>query len=690
MQNTINNLQNSRLMRLVVLLAVIFSIDIFPKRMLEMNNIRKQKERPEYTDKQQFIAKEFGRTQIFNKGLDKKKGLLIFLDDSEVDKLGAVSYGLLIALYQEASPIIASTSLLHTLLGYSVKDNRSIDVLMHDFVRLDSKTTQKAIQEKKDILISKIGFKEDRWIIKKINNSLNLLIPVSYLDSLNIMRDKVKKIGNVTHVISDVELQLGLKVNHMETVDYKTLSRPIYARVWNYFFGGSPLADYFVDSLDNVFCKKDDYKSKNIDNPLWFIFLYGHGLINHSIADLSLNSFKKLLTFLENKVITKLLVIQSCYVAGVNTDIVYGEIKKGTQQYYSFPIIVQGLNDVITFSQMPELDCFIWNIKQKIQLRTSKDFADFLQRAKEGEGNYSEIIKPITEYPVESTPQIKLPGIEWFSVLDVDKIIVSIGSILAKTRDPDKPLDVISFFKKDPQIILLYTDNIPFELKIDSHNLWAIVSMVSSGLQQEDSVRTAYGMNKLPATKNFLKKADRWLMRKLKIMAAMVSSRLMARDSVRVIHRIKKVSSTKQSFFNIVHWFQSVANSNGLKWFFIEEIQDYKDILYKDILMLGTYNEGMRVYYKDGDNVLFTGTIRSVYLLNQREIFEKVTAASEHEKFYQERMRIIQEEYPQLSAEAKKSKQEITPEQVKKIENVLFKQLEKQKALAVKNYPLVR
>ena len=53
-------------------------------------------------------------------------------------------------------------------------------------------------------------------------------------------------------------------------------------------------------------------------------------------------------------------------------------------------------------------------------------------------------------------------------------------------------------------------------------------------------------------------------------------------------------------------------------------------------------------------------------------------------------MRIIQEEYPQLSAEAKKSKQEITPEQVKKIENVLFKQLEKQKALAVKNYPLVR
>ena len=73
MQNTINNLQNSRLMRLVVLLAVIFSIDIFPKRMLEMNNIRKQKERPEYTDKQQFIAKEFGRTQIFNKGLETRQ-----------------------------------------------------------------------------------------------------------------------------------------------------------------------------------------------------------------------------------------------------------------------------------------------------------------------------------------------------------------------------------------------------------------------------------------------------------------------------------------------------------------------------------------------------------------------------------------------------------------------------------------
>lgn len=41
-------------------------------------------------------------------------------------------------------------------------------------------------------------------------------------------------------------------------------------------------------------------------------------------------------------------------------------------------------------------------------------------------------------------------------------------------------------------------------------------------------------------------------------------------------------------------------------------------------------------------------------------------------------MHIIKEQYPQLSAKAKEARQEITPEQIKNIENVLIKQRERQ------------
>jgi hypothetical protein len=536
--------------------------------------------------------------------VDKKKGLLIFLDDSEKE-FGAVSYKFLTALYQKVGPIIVSTSLLYNVL---------------------KKREEWALSNLK----SRIAFQPEQWVIKRINESLSLLIPKTYLDDLKIDINKVKEFNNDTYAMFDIELQLGLKVNHMQTIDYMNVTQPSWAQ----------FADYFGDSLDEIFCKNFDYKNKNMNIPEWFLFINGHGDINYAIVHLSFDGFKKLLHFLENKINTRLFVIGSCYVAGVNVDKVYGEIKLETQQYYSFPIIVQALNNVITYTRTYYIGL------------TDYDFVSFFKKAIGLEGHYSDIIKPISNDLIENTPQIKLPGIEWFSVLDADNKIVSIGSILAKTRDPEKPLNVVNFFKKNPELILLYADDIPFELIINSSRVKAVISMVSAKEINEDLV---------------------------------------------AVIRIKKISST-QSFYDVLDWFKLVGSSEGRNIFLIDEIGDYKDILivgslydYQTQKHMFRVHGDMMVFYKDKNDDLFfgekrTGFMRIFQLFGLKKLkIEKVEKGSSFENFYQEKLDMIRNQYPKASAVEKEARQEISSEQIKKIENVLIKKHEKQKELVTKN-----
>jgi len=529
------------------------------------------------------------------------------------------------ALEQEASLIIVSTSLLNHIMDKETMWPGYDDLNDQSYLVQDIKV-----------------FRPDRWIVKKVNDFLSLLIPVNYLEFLNIDKNKVKEFGNTIHVISDVELQLGLKVNHMETIDYQatgSIYRSLKTQFLSYFYKssepeGPEFANYVTNSLEGIFCERSDYQNRKIDIPEWFIYIGGHGGWIHSVAHLSLDDFKTLLHFLDSKINTKLLVVSSCYAEGINAHKIYGEIKLGTQKYYSFPIIIQALNDIAVKADRPEVDMRDMRVlyqDKKIKIKHHIDFVSFFKKAKKLEGNYSEIIKPITMNFVENTPQIKLPGIEWFSVIELDKKIVSMGSTLVKTRDPQKPLDVVSFFKKDPEIILLYTDNILFELVVNSSKMKYIVSMVSPQLTKEVVIP--------------------------------------------VVTRIKKISST-QSFSDILYWFRLFSHSDASKWFCIDEVDDKKDII-----IVRTTDGGMGVFYRDNDGVAFTTLEAKELEMQLKEIkFEKINKDSTYETYYQDMIR-RRDEYSKLSEEREKARQEITSEQVEKIENVLVKQLEKQKEI---------
>ncbi len=290
------------------------------------------------------------------------------------------------------------------------------------------------------------------------------------------------------------------------------------------------------------------------------------------------------------------MVVSSCYVAGINVKNVYGEIQSGTQQPNSFPIIIQGLNDSQTFGTFPACDIKNWILAQKIGLNTSKSFIDFFKQAHKQETNYREIIKTLILHDknITNEPQIKMPGVEWFSVMDIDNKIVSIGTILAKTRDPEKVFDVVSFFKKNPKAILLYTEDLPFELKVDLNTLKAIVSMISPYVVKGDLIPPI------------------------------------------IIHRIRKISAEGHSPVDIVKLFRSVMYTNDKKWFFIDEI-NASDV-WKDVLIDGTSKEGINAYFKDKNNILYKLNFN---FDNWKSKINTVLSGSYDDRDYNERLTIV-------------------------------------------------
>jgi hypothetical protein len=603
-----NAFKTNQLLRLALLLGAFFSANISPMRMTEKGKAS--------------VKRYLGLPS--KEEINRKKGLLIFLDDSEKAEkgtFGALGGNLVTALYQEAGPIIVSTSLLYMLLELRRKDNRSTDKLMNELAdeNIILKETgdfilKKEYPVKSAIVASRIGLQEEQWIIKKINNSLNLLIPQSYLKSFGINRDEVEKYFEFSSLTSDVELRLGLKVNHMKTIDIKDISRPNEAQ----------FADYFVDSLDTIFCTKSDYESASISIPEWFIYINGHGLLNHSIVWLSLDGFKKLLHFLENKIITQLLVVISCYAMGVNSEKIYGNMKSEIKSYYSFPIIVGGINNLPIGNYPPVVDTVAWYEYAKKQLTVRTNFANFLKRATTLNGEYEKIMEPLFTGYASMVFQIKMPRLEWFSILGFEEVVVSIGSALVKARDPENPLDVLTFFKKDPEIILLYTDDIPFELKINSNKRRAIFSMVSPQL---------VGNRQEP-----------------------------------VVQRIKKISSPTH-LFNILHWFITPPQFDQI--FFIDEIGDYKDI----VIFSTPYSLGSaRAYFKNKLDVLYLVELESGKRTGRiAEEVDFLFNPSWSRKEYEEKMLEVRKQHPF---------EKITPEHIEKIKNVLTEQpAERQKKL---------
>lgn len=456
----------------------------------------------------EISQKEFEekREELQNKLL-KTSGLLVFLDDSELknERLGGVSHQFLNAVFQNAGPIIASYSLLNNIVDipksvFSQLTKFSSEQRFENFRLVQSmlRNSQKDSKEYKSLELDlKYLFNfeteinnhlKEHWIIKLINPSLVLLIPKDYLENeRKIKLEDIKYNPNLPNdIYSPEELKLGLKVNHMQDLD-NILSNK-----------NSENTDYFINSLHNIFVIKPDYEAmvdymdyidskayEDFDSiPTWVIYISGHGLIYNSIVSLSIDQFKKFLNFLETKINTKMLVYNSCFASGVNNELIYKDLESVIQKTYPFAIVTQSLTDTETTVRLIEL---MSNKPGQKEFGVFTNFKLFLNKINNADAiDYEDTIKDILSTSgIHNIPQIKLPNLPWFSILSVNNEIVSIGNVMSKSRT--KPLNISTYFAKksnqaNPKGILLFTNNIPFEIILNQNQLPVFVSMIPGPL----------------------------------------------------------------------------------------------------------------------------------------------------------------------------------------------------------------
>lgn len=405
------------------------------------------------------------------------RGMIVLLDDTE-RIIDAISGALLAAIFKKSCPIITSASLLKnifaeynniSLAGISAT---SLKTKARNAANKHHEATPDEVKYHKYALIKACGFQDSDWVIKKISSELYLLLPGSYLDTVGVNIGDVKD-DSLMSDASPIELRLGLKVNHMKTVDIDYVRKDTSNEMGN-----------FLKFLGNIFCMRSDYKDKKDVLPIWSFYMGGHGEMERTISGLPLDDFRKVLEFLEYKINTRLLFYSTCYAGGATAEKLYKDAKSNVYQIYSFAVITQVMTDSPAETLIPTL-VFKEN-GDELTLECEEDFVGFFKEVGLEIIDYAkavEFIVPLSPTPGSlawaNVPQIKLPGIEWFSSLESPKEIVSIGSILAKTQAEKGALNISKRFGTKPRAILLYAQDIPFELIIDKPDkMEAIISMV--------------------------------------------------------------------------------------------------------------------------------------------------------------------------------------------------------------------
>lgn len=417
----------------------------------------------------------------------RNRAIFILLDESEKDNIwGAVSSAFALLLTQKAGPILATNSLVKNVLEKPVEFDPA----------------KNYATDSKSFLVS---FNKSDWIIKEVSNNLVLFLPRRIISQSPTDIDRV--IDGA--VVSETELALGLKVNHMRPLDADEFSSLSINKISDDFLRsfvhpyaiertGELEASSYVKSsgTGRIFVLNQEYARASIPEdlrPRWTIYLQGHGEPSTEIAGLGIAAFRDFIRLLEHGLTVNALVITTCYSGGKNINEVFGkDASSFLHATYNYPIVYQALTDA------PTATLFERQIDKNKEpfLITGHRFRDFYDEAVAAQqpkdiAQLTNLIFPLVPgtdffgfYNNQywgNAPQIRLPGLSYFVPIAKHNEIAIIGKTLAEFRDPYQPLNLKKFYRKIPSALLLYAENVNFEIVVDQSDetgLEAIISMI--------------------------------------------------------------------------------------------------------------------------------------------------------------------------------------------------------------------
>jgi hypothetical protein len=370
---------------------------------------------------------------------EKNCPLVIFIDDTE-STLDSTSTGLIVALEQEACPLLVTKELFLnvTRTSFTKELNTEEVARLRDLAESESLDCKEK-KELKDLFVSYTEIQKDcdrRWDLQEVNQSFVFLYPKG-------------------------SPKASCFKQHAKT-SCAEITRPDPKK-----------ACLLKDTLPLICYSKEECKEKR-ETCSYSFYVNGHGYMNKSICGMPLEIFSSFVNSLETFT-TKLLIYSSCYASGLTSKKIYQgllkESEKPIKKAFSFPIITTALTDSTIVTRITISVRFNYT-----KLITELNFKCFAEETEKEHPDYKQIALCLNGYreKIENSAQILYPGQNWFSLLDTESILAidSNCNPLQAAR-----VEIPAQHKPLPLGIALYLRAVPFELFFPT-NLPKIISLL--------------------------------------------------------------------------------------------------------------------------------------------------------------------------------------------------------------------
>jgi len=294
----------------------------------------------------------------------------LFFDRYESD-FGGVTIDLLNFLRHPICPILATRHLIFNIIIFREYDPELINLFKKNTRKSRKYSVEQQEKFNKELqstqqyelfkhAVSLNNFNPGAWRWLEVNDALYLLLPSATVPMTSVRRKEI---------LTSIEIACGLRIDHLKKVSYAQLKRDFCPRETLTSHGDtidflqqnlSSMPSYdFVDSLikSRVIIPNIDYVKygKVYKIPQWILYVSGHGGLNTSIASISISKFQELIRFLNHGILTRLLVLSSCYGAGTNTRLLFRRFEQDDvhDTTVAFPILIDGFSDATTCSDVP-------------------------------------------------------------------------------------------------------------------------------------------------------------------------------------------------------------------------------------------------------------------------------------------------------------------------------------------------
>jgi hypothetical protein len=314
---------------------------------------------------------------------------------------------------------------------------------------------------------------ENKYHIYEINDFFLLFFPKEKLSNASLIFNKNKNSRQVSifkNFNQFCEIYFGLNIPLATPFMY---SENNFSVVLPKGAKDNFIGEYLIGGLQKLFVNNYLWKIRREKEslppyllPKFNIVLGGHGYLEEFLMELTPQQIKKVLSFFNTHVWTKTLMLESCYIGGVNFKNIFGHSHEMLNQFtenLNYTILFEGSFYTATsfFTIHNNWNNYIKNINNSF-------YSTIFEALSLGEADYLKIIEKLnslllSEDQISNYISIKFPNTGWIMANDYQKNVFNITKVRVVTTYPDTSI----YIPDSKNIVLMNTNIIPLSIHIN-------------------------------------------------------------------------------------------------------------------------------------------------------------------------------------------------------------------------------